>query len=76
MSLVAFVLTVLALVPSLSSPSSPSRGAPIEQRYFLIDGPEYRAVPRALFASYTQECRPRVVRRYADVRVVTHLCYL
>lgn len=76
MKLVAFLSTILAfLVPSVSSEPG-DRHSTMRVRYYLIDGPDYRAVAPATFASYAPRCHPNVVRRYPDVGVVTHLCYL
>ena len=77
MKLVVALSTILAfVVPSSRFDPADLRRPQTEVRYYLVDGPDYRGVPRATFESYASACRPKVVRRYSDLRVVTHLCYL
>lgn len=69
---IAWLSVALVAFAPLGRPNVP----PVEHRYFFIDGPDYRRTTRETFASYARDCNPTVVRRYPDVGVVAHLCYL
>lgn len=47
---------------------------PFEQRYFVVDGADYRTVGRTAFASFRSTCTNVETKRYLAERVEVVLC--
>jgi hypothetical protein len=49
---------------------------PFEQRYALVDGPDFRIVSARTFAAFRPNCRSLEFRTYPREHVKVHICNL